>query len=195
MSLLRDAASKDKDKDVRGSAEVALAKALNGKPAGDSDKAGKNTGLLVGVSAPGKRNRNVPAKTASLLQSTVKQVIRDKAPANIQTAPGTGMPSNLQLKQKGLAGYSIVPDVSKLKMIRRGRQVLVQCEVSLRLSPWAGEGEVWVADKTATVTGSGTVTSGNSSKAIADSSEECLVAVVSQVTLNQVVPFLSAQAR
>jgi hypothetical protein len=195
LVALREAARRDKDANVRSSASVALAKSNMGAGDGEQSAQRKARGILVGVTLPANRNRRLNSKTASLLQSTIREVIRDKAPSSVQNAPGTGMPSSQQLQRSRRAGYSVVPDVSKLKLIRRGRGVIVQCEVKMRLSPWAGEGEKWVAETTATVTGSGTVTSGSSSRAVSDSSQQCITAVVTQVVANQVVPFLVAKAR
>jgi hypothetical protein len=107
------------------------------------------------------------------------------------------MPSSRQLKQSGMAGYSVEPNISKLKLLRKGRLTYVTCEIKMRLSPWAGAGGTLSVEKSATVTGAGTVSvsSRRSKRAIADSSQACIDAVVTQVTANQVVPFLVAQAR
>lgn len=190
LAVLREAAARDRDKNVRASARVALSKSDHSETA----SGGKTRGVLVEVSAPTVSKR-LPARTASLMQNTVKQVLRDKAPSRVRSAPGTGMPSDKQLKQKGLAGYSILPAISALKMIRKGRLVTVRCEVQIRLSPWADAGQKLQIEQSALVSGSGTVTSGSSKRAVADSSEQCLTAVIAQVTSNQVVPYLTAKAR
>jgi hypothetical protein len=130
-----------------------------------------------------------------MMQNTVKQISRDKAPAFVKTAPGTGMPSDSQLKKTGMAGFSVEPKLSRLKLLRKGRQVTVQCEVKVQVFPWATKGDRLEMNKTATVTGSGSVTSSSSKGAIADSSQACISAVVTQVTSNQIVPFLAAKAR
>ncbi len=129
------------------------------------------------------------------MQSTVKQVIDEKAPRSIKTSKGSKLPSSAILARSGMMGYSVVPNVSKLSLVKRGQRVLVQCEVKLRLSPWDGVSERWLANKTATVTGAGTVSSGKSKNAVSMSSQECISAVVSQVTASQVVPFLAQKAR
>lgn len=194
LSALKKASRKDRDSKVRSSAKVALAKSKLGAPPAAAGSS-KSKGIMVGVTAPTKVSKRLPRKTAALLQSRVKQVISEESPRSVRTAPGTGMPSSSQLKRSGMAGYSVVPNISKLKLKRKGRQVFVTCEIKMRLSPWAGAGGTLSVEKSATVTGSGTVSSGSSKKAISASSQQCIDAVVTQVTANQVVPFLVAKAR
>lgn len=194
LSALKKTVKKDRDSKVRSSAKVALAKSKLGiAPPSASSK--KSKGIMVGVTAPTRVSRRLPRKTAALLQRRVKQVISEQSPRSVRTAPGTGMPSSSQLKRSGMAGYSVAPNISKLQLKKKGRLVYVTCEIKMRLSPWAGAGARLAIDKSATVTGSGTVKSGSSKKAISDSSQQCIDAVVTQVTANQVVPFLVARAR
>ncbi len=194
VAALTRARKKDRDSKVRSSAKVALAKGELGatpRPRQQSQK----RGIMVGVVAPKNVSRRLPKQTAALLQSQVKQVIKKQAPRSVHTTPGTGMPASSQLASRGLTGYLVSPNISKLKLRRRGAQVLVTCEIKMRLAPWAGAGDRLQIQKTATVTGSGTVSSGSSKQAIALSSQACIEAVVTQVTANQVVPFLTAQTR
>lgn len=194
LAALSRASKKDRSSKVRASAKVALAKGkLQNAPSSSPSRSSR--GIMVGVATPTKVSRRLPKRTAALLQRRVKQVIKDNSPRSIRTAPGTGMPSSSQLKRSGMAGYSVVPNISKLKLQRRGRLVYVNCEIKMRLAPWAGAGGNLAVEKSATVTGSGTVSSGSSKKAIAASSQACIDAVVTQVTTNQVVPFLVAQTR
>ncbi len=192
LAALRKASKSDRDSKVRSSAKVALAKA---QLDATSPSAGKSRGVMVGVAAPERVSKRLPKKTAALLQSRVKQVIKEKSPRSVRTAPGTGMPSSSQLKRSGMAGYSVVPNISKLKLKRKGRQTFVTCEIKMKLSPWAGAGGSLNVEKSATVTGSGTVSSGSSKQQVSDSSQACIEAVVTQVTANQVVPFLVGRAR
>ncbi len=193
LAALSKASKSDRDAKVRASAKVALAKSELSPAAGSSGR--KSKGIMVGVAAPKKVSSRLPRQTAALLQSRVKQVIQETSPRSVRTAPGTGMPSSKQLKRSGMAGYSVVPNISKLKLKRKGSKTFVTCEIQMRLQPWAGAGGNLAVQKSATVTGSGTVSSGSSKRAIADSSQACIEAVVTQVTANQVVPFLVAKAR
>ena len=192
LAALKKASKQDRDSKVRSAAKIALTKASldSARPSGKRAK-----GVLVEVSAPTRISKRLPTKTASMMRSTVKKIIKDKAPSFVKNAPGTGMPSSSQLAKKGLAGFSVQPKLSKLKLVRSGRRVTVQCKVEMRVQPWAVKGEKLAINKTATVTGSGSVTSSSSNKAIADSSQACISAVVTQVTSNQIVPFLAAKAR
>ena len=194
IAALQKASKSDRDSKVRSSAKVALAKAeLDADvPATGTSK---SKGIMVGVTAPDNVSSRLPKHTAALLQSRVKQVINEKSPRSVRTAPGTGMPSSLQLKRSGMAGYSVTPNISMLKLKRKGRQTFVTCEIKMKLSPWAGAGGSLNVEKSATVTGSGTVSSGSSKQQISDSSDACIEAVVTQVTANQVVPFLVGRAR
>lgn len=192
LSALNLASKKDRDTKVRASAKVALAKAGLAPTASDGQRA---RGVLVDVVAPKNLSKRLPRATASMMQNTVKQIIRDKAPSFVKTAPGTGMPSDSQLKKTGMAGFSVEPKLSRLKLLRKGRQVIVQCEVKVQVLPWATKGDRLEMNKTATVTGSGSVTSSSSNSAIARSSQACISAVVTQVTSNQILPFLVAKAR
>jgi hypothetical protein len=193
LAALKKASVKDRDAKVRSSAKIALTKAdLNETT---PSKKGRAKGVLVEVATPTKLSKRLPSKTASMMRSTVKKIIQDKAPSFVKTAPGTGMPSSSQLRKSGLAGFSVHPKLSKLKLVRSGRRVTVECKVEMRVQPWATKGENLAINKTATVTGSGSVTSSGSNKAIADSSQACISAVVTQVTSNQIVPFLAAKAR
>lgn len=194
IAALQKASKSDRDSKVRSSAKVALAKAEldSNVPA---TGASKSKGIMVGVTAPDKVSSRLPKQTAALLQSRVKQVINEKSPRSVRTAPGTGMPSSSQLKRSGMAGYSVTPNISMLKLKRKGRQTFVTCEIKMKLSPWAGAGGSLNVEKSATVTGSGTVSSGSSKQQISDSSQACIEAVVTQVTANQVVPFLVGRAR
>ncbi len=194
LSALRRVSRSDRDANVRSSANVAIAKAKL-DPGMAAARRPRSKGIMVGVSAPANVSRRLPRRTAALLQQRVKQVISEKSPGSVRTAPGTGMPSTSQLKRSGMDGYSVVPNVSKLKLKRRGRLVYVSCEIIMRLSPWEGAGGKLQVEKTATVKGSGKIRSGTSKQAISDASEVCIEAVVRQVTENQVVPFLVAQAR
>ncbi len=193
LAALRHASKRDRDSKVRASAKVALAKSELSPT--QSPRGRKSKGIMVGVAAPAKVSSRLPKQTAALLQSRVKQVIKEKSPRSVRTAPGTGMPSSSQLKRSGMAGYSVVPNISKLKLKRKGKKTFVTCEIQMKLQPWEGAGGKLGVQKSATVTGSGTVTSGSSKRAISDSSQACIEAVVTQVTANQVVPFLVAKAR
>jgi hypothetical protein len=187
VATLKSSAANDRDSKVRDSAKVALVKAgMSGER-----KRRRGAGVLVAVSSPKK---TTSPKSVSIMQKTIKKVIKAKAPSYVRTAPGTGMPSSAQLKRSGVASFSVEPNVSKIKLTRRGSQVVVRCEVRVRLFPWAARGESIAVNKTATVTGAGSVTSGSSKSSIASSSDACIEAVVSQVTSNQIVPFLVARA-
>lgn len=193
LAALTSASKRDRDSKVRASAKVALTKA---SLRGGQPKPGRRArGVLVGVKTPKRVSRRLPRKTARLMQETVNQVIRDKAPRTVKTAPKAGMPSRAKLRRARLAGYVVATSISKLKLVKHGRRVVVKCEVTMRLSPWAGAGEKWEASKSATVIGSGSVTSGKSRSAVSRSSLTCITAVATQVTANQVVPFLAAKAR
>jgi hypothetical protein len=193
LRALTKASEKDRDSKVRSSAKVALAKAGMGQtPTSGRTRA---RGVLVNVVTPKNLSKRLPKRTASMMQNTVKTIIREKAPKFVKTAPGTGMPSDSQLKKSGMAGFSVEPKLSKLKLLRSGRRVTVQCEVKMQVLPWATAGQNLAINNTATVTGSGSVTSSSSKGAIADSSQACISAVVTQVTSNQIVPFLAAKAR
>ncbi len=193
IRALKKASKKDRDPKVRASAKVALAKA--GMGATPTKGRSRARGVLVAVVAPKNLSKRLPKRTASMMQNTVKTIIREKAPKFVKTAPGTGMPSDSQLKKSGMAGFSVQPKLSKLKLLRAGRRVTVQCEIKVQVLPWATAGQNLSINDSATVTGSGSVTSSNSKKAIADSSQACITAVVTQVTSNQIVPFLAAKAR
>ncbi len=193
LKALSKASKKDRDSKVRSSAKVALTKAGLGSVATSGKSRAK--GVLVTVVAPKNVSKRLPKTTASMMQNTMKKVIRDKAPSFVKTAPGTGMPSDAQLRKTGMAGFSVEPKISKLKLLRAGHRVTVQCEVKIRVMPWATKGEHLALNSTATVTGKGSVTSSSSRKAIASSSQACISAVVGQVTSNQIVPFLAAKAR
>lgn len=193
LRALAKASKKDRDPKVRASAKVALTKA--GMGSAPSKGRSRARGVLVAVVAPKNLSKRLPKKTASMMQNTVKTIIREKAPSFVKTAPGTGMPSDSQLKKSGMAGFSVEPKLSRLKLLRAGRRVTVQCEVKMQVLPWATKGQNLAINKTATVTGSGSVTSSSSKGAIADSSQACISAVVTQVTSNQIVPFLAAKAR
>ncbi len=192
LGALTKASKKDRDPRVRASAKVALAKAGLGPTPRSGARA---KGVLVSVLAPKDISKRLPKKTATMMQNTVKKVIRDKAPRFVKTAPGTGMPSDAQLRKTGMAGFSVKPKLSKLKLVRSGRRVTVQCEVKVQVVPWATKGANLAMNKTATVTGRGSVTSSSSRSAIASSSQACISAVVTQVTSNQIVPFLASKAR
>lgn len=193
LSALTIASKRDRDSKVRGSAKVALAKAgLGPTPTEGRSRA---RGVLVEVVAPTNISKRLPKTTASMMKNTVRKTIRDKAPSFVKNTPGTGMPSDSQLKKTGMAGFSVEPKLSRLKLLRAGRRVTVQCEVKMQVLPWAVKGANLSINKTATVTGSGSVTSSSSKGAIADSSQACINAVVTQVTSNQIVPFLAAKAR
>ncbi len=194
VAALTRARKKDRDSKVRSSAKVALAKGELGAAPSPGQRS-KKKGILVGVVAPKNVSRRLPKQTASLLQRQVKQVIQKEAPRSVHMTPGAEMPSQTQLASRGLAGYLVSPNISKLKLRRKGAQVLVTCEIKMQLAPWAGAGDRLQIQKTATVTGSGTVSSGTSKRAILLSSQACIEAVVTQVTANQVVPFLTAQSR
>jgi hypothetical protein len=192
LAALKKASTKDRDSKVRSSAKIALTKAnLDATPSSKS----RAKGVFFNDTATTEISKRLPTKTASMMRSTVRKIINDKAPSFVKNAPGTGMPSSSQLKKSGLAGFSVQPKLSKLKLVRSGRRVTVQCKVEMRVQPWAVKGENLAVNKTATVTGSGSVTSSSSNKAIADSSQACISAVVTQVTSNQIVPFLAAKAR
>lgn len=193
LEALNRAASKDRDGNVRSSARLAL----SGLRTPKVTTARRSRGILVSVKVPTRTSARLPRQTGRLMQSAVKRIIRDRAPAHVKTAPGTGRPSNAQLKRSGLTGYSITPKISKLKLRRRGgRRVEVACEVNMRLTPWGSrDGDRLVLEKSAIVTGSGKVTSGDSKSAVATSSQTCITAVVEQVTASQVVPFLASRAQ
>ena len=102
LAALKKASKKDRDKKVRSSAKIALTKAGMGSttPSGTRAK-----GVLVEVAVPTKMSKRLPSKTASMMRSTVKKIIKDKAPSFVKNAPGTGMPSSSQLKKSGMAGF------------------------------------------------------------------------------------------
>jgi hypothetical protein len=140
LKALKRAAAKDRDKRVRSSAKVALSKD-NGASHGASKAAGsrKGKGLVVGVALPKAKSR-LPRKASIELQQAVTRVLAEHHRGRMLVS--TGMPNRRQLQKSGKQGFSVVPEISELKLRKKGTKVQIRCGVKMRLSPYsANEGE------------------------------------------------------
>jgi len=196
IKALKKAAKKDRDSRVRSSASVALTKIQNGSSSSSAtaSRGRGSRGLVVGVAVPKTQSRSLPRKASLELQKTVTTVLSKNHPGGVLVS--SGLPNKRQLQKSGKRGFTVVPEISELKLRKKGAKVQIRCAVKMRLSPYsASEGEKWVANDTAMVAGSGMVESSSSKSAISSSSLHCLTAVMEQVTKSQVIPFLAKRTR
>jgi hypothetical protein len=92
-------------------------------------------------------------------------------------------------------GFLVAGTVQKLAVATRGNRFVVECAISLRVSPWEGRdgGERLRAGEAASASGRGRV-DGASGGSLDRAKSECVRQVMTEVATRQVVPFLRTRA-
>lgn len=173
---LRRAARRDRDRKVRRAAEVALGSLQRPPPAK------RRSGPLV-VSIGRPRGR-LPRGSAARVHAAIEDFVRRHAPRHVRTVRSDRLRGD---------GYSVSSQVAKLSVRRRGSRAEVQCSVSVRIAPYGDGEERWSSGDTATATGSARVQSSTQRRDIDAAANECVLAVLEDVTARRVAPFLAAR--
>ncbi len=191
IAALERAAKKDHDSKVREAAARALEQ-LHGLRS-----VAKKAKVFVAVGKPADLTRKAPAGTTRKMHVAVRRALRENAPDYSQEWPSGGMPTKAELAKNGAEAFFVGATVSMLQVNTKGGRAEISCSVSVRVSPWSGKdgNEKWEADRAASATGNGKVIGANTRSGIAGAKNDCLLAVVEQVTSRQVVPFLKRLAR
>ncbi|MEM9490348.1 MAG: hypothetical protein AAGC55_14475, partial [Myxococcota bacterium] len=134
----------------------------------------------------------VPSGLDSDLERALQGVVVSKAP-DLEVASSSGkQPTKAQLRRSKTKAYMVGTQISALQIRKKGNSAEVACTVSIRVNPWEGKGgkERWTANQTAQAKGAGKVTGSGTSRGIANSTRDCVLAVAEQVAAQQIVPFL-----
>lgn len=188
LRALEAAANRDRDAKVRENAARTLRQLRNLRGTSDADSK-----VFLNVGRPADLTRSAPRGTTTGMYRTVRRALRRHAPEYAQTWGDGKLPTQADLREKGVNAFYVGASVSRLKVRTRGSRVEVDCSVSMRVNPWTGSDghEKMVEGKAASATGNGRVVAPNTKSGIASAKRDCLLAVVEQVTTRQVVPFLS----
>jgi len=188
LTALEHASRNDRDEKVRANAARTLRQLrhLRGVSV-------ENAKVFLNVGRPADLTRAAPRGTTTGMHRAVRRALRRNAPEYAQTWSDGKLPTESELREKGMDAYYVGASVSRLNVRKRGSRVEIHCTVSMRVNPWTGSDghEKMVEGKAASATGNGKVVAPNTKAGIASAKRDCLLAVVEQVTTRQVVPFLS----
>mgnify|MGYP001566710096 CR=1 FL=1 len=181
-----EGAAEDDDAKVRANAarSLALLDALRPAAAGPA--------VFIDIEKATDRDGKTPTGALDEMRAAVRAVFASREPSYALDWPGGALPTRAQLDAGGTRGFYVGAMVSSLEVTRKGRRGEVKCSVTVRVNPWQGRDakEKWESSKVASASGSGRAIGGSSDAAVDLSIEDCVVAVIEQVTAKQVVPFI-----
>lgn len=189
VKALEDAKKNDSDKKVRKNAAKALKK-LAALAAVSAPTVFVNVGDATDLS--GKLSKS----TVKDVKKVLEQTVRSEAP-KYSTKWHTGkLPTKKQLAKANATGFYVGATVSTLEVKKKSGRVEIKCTVSVRVNPWDGRdtNEKWEAQRAASASGSGKVIGSNTKRGIRNAKEDCVLAVLEEVTASQVVPFIKKTA-
>lgn len=178
LAALDRASQRDPDKRVRRAAARIHEKLTRRRRRGG--------GAFVALGKPSDPSRAGPRGIRRQMMSTVSEAVEREAPS-LEVFPRAKSPTNSR-------GWFIGASISGLSVSRKGRSAEVRCRVAVRVSPYLNGRERFIAGETASAKGSGRVVGGNSKRELDRSKRECVLAVVEQVTQQQVLPFIKRAA-
>lgn len=191
MSALDRAAATDRDRKVRAAAKTALLKirARMPRPEEKSDGDGFG-GVFLHVGPVVDPARKLPPGGAPKVEAAVRGALVKGELHGAVSQPGKSLPRSRDLRAARQRGFYLGTSIAEVKSRKIGRRLEVRCKLSVRVTPWTGDDgeEKLVAERTASATGSGVVTTApaGAKAAVLD----CLTSVGEEVTARQIVPFL-----
>ncbi len=195
-------AKDDRDRKIRRNARRALQQ-LKDQPTAQrpprpvtnkppKTRAAMRGGVFIHIGTPRDQSRRPARDVPHALHTKLRQTLRSEAPRYRLDWPTGQAPTAAELDDADVRAYHVRTAVLDYQVQKRGREVEVQCTVSLQVNPWSGSDgdERWSEQQAASAQGRGRVMGGASKRQIAASKRECAEAVTAQITTEQVVPFL-----
>ncbi|GAB4517090.1 MAG: hypothetical protein Tsb0020_35650 [Haliangiales bacterium] len=191
----------DRDRKIRRNARRALQQ-LKDQPAAQppplatskppKTRAAMRGGVFIHIGTPRDQSRSPARDVPHALHAKLRQTLRSEAPRYRLDWPTGQAPTAAELDDADVRAYHVRTAVLDYQVQKRGREVEVQCTVSLQVNPWSGSDgdERWSEQQAASAQGRGRVMGGASRRQIAASKRECAEAVTAQIATEQVVPFL-----
>lgn len=153
--------------------------------------------LFVGVGSPKDRTRHASTSIIQLMRTLLRKQLRLKAPRFSQHWPIEQTPTRAQLREAGTIAFGIVPIIERLKVETTGNRATISCALKVRIGPWEGSDAVerWVPGKTAQASGRGMAIGQNTARAVARSKSQCVLAVLEQIAVDKIIPFLDSATK
>jgi hypothetical protein len=189
-TALTTASTKDDDPKVRDSASAALKSLPPVKAASN----GKAPAIYVHIDKIVDQSKKASAAGIALVGKNVRRAVDDIGLAT--NWPG-GVPSKSDLATSHSKAFIVVATVTKLTVKKKANDAEVACSVAIRVSPWTGRdgNEMWEANKSASATGSATISTSSEASEILAGSSDCLDALAEDLARRQIVPFLRKIAK
>jgi hypothetical protein len=139
--------------------------------------------------------RVAPLNTSSEMALVLRQALKQHAPSmQIASHNKMALPSAQDLAQARLSGFYVAGTISKMRVAQQGGSLMVECAVSLSVSPWEGRDAGNLrAEAGASASGTGRV-DGARPHNVEQAKSECMRSVITQVAAQQVAPFLRQAA-
>jgi uncharacterized protein (UPF0147 family) len=189
LKALKNAKKNDSDSKVRKNAAKALKKLA-------SLSSVTSPTVFVNIGDAADLSGKLTKTSVKEIKKVLEQTVRSEAP-KYSTKWHTGkLPTKKQLEKANTSGFYVGATVSTLEVKKKSGRVEIKCTVSVRVNPWNGRDtkEKWEARKAASASGSGKVIGSNSKRGIRNAKEDCVLAVLEEVTASQVVPFIKKTA-
>ncbi len=135
---------------------------------------------------------SLPRSAGPDMELALRQALKKHAPTvQVAAADKHELPTQADLTRARMNGYMVGGVISKLAVATRGNRFVVECAISLRVSPWEGRdgGERLRAGEAASASGKGRVDGARESN-LDVAKSECVKTVVNELAARQVVPFL-----
>jgi hypothetical protein len=192
IAALHSASLRDRDRKVRKSAARAWRRLVAMQTPGRSDV----PQVFVAVGEPTSQSMLAPEATRGEMQNAMRRALYQHAPSFGHSTRQSGLPSAADLRRSASAGFYVNASVSSVQLARRGAATEVLCQVSMRVSPWTGHdgSEVLRVAESASAAGKGRVRGGSARAAVLRSSQDCVVAVIEELTATHIVPFIKRTA-
>ncbi len=196
VAALGRVASRDTSSRVRRAAKQALAEVSKHEPT-TSQRPARPGSVFLHLTEPSDPTHSLSTSVRRELMTAVSRTINKHAPTFGMASRKAELPTQSELERQRLHGFYVGAQVAQLTVQRQGSQAEVRCKVAVRVGPWNGRdgGEIIVADRSASASGSARVVGSGSKRGIVLSQRDCVVAVAEEITARQVVPFLERASR
>jgi len=195
-AALERVAGRDRSRRVRTQAKKALAAVTTLEPREQRQPARPGS-VFLHLTEPSDATNALSRAVRRELMTAVSRTINKHAPSFGMATRPKDLPTQSELEKKRLHGFYVGAQVAQLSVQRQGSRAEVRCKVAVRVGPWNGRdgGELIVADRSASASGSARVVGSGSQRGIVLSQRDCVVAVAEEITARQVVPFLERASR
>lgn len=190
INALKKAEASDASSLVKSQAAKSLAAlgASGGTTGQQAATTGKN-GIYVNI-GPMSSKTGDAAADAKLRPAMVKVATQTlgKVASSMATSWTGGVPTSVQLDQKGFQGFYVDGTLTELKVTTAGSSTTVSCKINMLLASFPDKAIFGLLNGGARVQG------GSSAKDIALSSDDCVSAVVESLIATKIVPTIKTKA-